>query len=211
LYGEILFEYILIGGGFAFAAAIQPGPLQAYLLSSVLQRGWRHTLPASIAPLISDGPIVLVALLVLSRVPESFQTILRVAGGLLLLYFAWRGYQHWRIGVLQGAEQVDSTPRTLLQAVMVNLLNPNPYLAWSLVLGPAVVDAWQNNHNYAVVMVVTFYTVIVIGTAGIIYLFGRTSMLGPRGQRALMLISAGILAFLGVYQLVVSLINLGIV
>ncbi len=94
---------------------------------------------------------------------------------------------------------------------MVNLLNPNPYLAWSLVLGPAVVDAWQNNHTYAVVMVVTFYALMVIGLAGTIYLFGRTSMLGPRGKRALMLISAGILALLGVYQLVVSLLNLGIV
>ena len=33
-----MLESIFIGGGFAFAAAIQPGPLQAFLLASVLSR-----------------------------------------------------------------------------------------------------------------------------------------------------------------------------
>ncbi len=83
-----MLEYLLIGGGFALAAAVQPGPLQAYLLSSVLQRGRRRTLPASLAPILSDGPIVVVTLLVLSRITEELQIILRVGGGLLLLYFA---------------------------------------------------------------------------------------------------------------------------
>ncbi len=204
-----MLEYLLIGGGFTLAAAIQPGPLQAYLLSSVLQRGWRRTLTASFAPLISDGPIVVIALLVLSRVPDSFQTVLRVAGGFLLLYFAWMGYRNWQQGVDQDSAQSDSAPRTLLQAVMVNLLNPNPYLGWSLVLGPAVVDAWQKDHVYAVVKVTAFYGTMIVGLAGTIYLFGRTSMLGPRGQRALVLISVGILTLLGVYQLAAGLLPAG--
>jgi len=203
-----VFEYVIIGSGFAFAAALQPGPLQAYLFSSVLRRGWRRTLPASFAPLLSDGPIVVIALFVLNQVPETYQTFLRLAGGLLLLYLAWVSYMSWQQGVMQEAETVDSAPRTLIQAMMVNLLNPNPYLGWSLVLGPAVVDAWQKSQAYAVVMVVAFYGTMVIGLAGTIYIFGRTKILGPRGQRALVLISAGILAFLGVYQLAVSLMNI---
>ena len=204
-----MLEYVIIGSGFAFAAAFQPGPLQAYLFSSVLQRGWRRTLPAAFAPLLSDGPIVVITLLVLNRVPEAYQTILRLAGGLLLLYLAWISYRSWQQGVAQGSEQVDSAPRTLIQAMMVNLLNPNPYLGWSLVLGPAVMDAWQKDHAYAVVMIAAFYGTMVVGLAGTIFIFGRTKILGPRGQRALVLISAGILACLGVYQLGVSLLNLG--
>ena len=61
-------------GGFAFAAALQPGPLQAYLLASVAQRGWKRTLPAALSPLLSDGPIILVVLLVLTRLPDSFRS-----------------------------------------------------------------------------------------------------------------------------------------
>jgi threonine/homoserine/homoserine lactone efflux protein len=77
-------EYLLIGGGFAFAAAIQPGPLQAFLLSSVAQKGWKRTLPASLSPLLSDGPIALLVLLVLNRVPETMGRVLQATGGVLL-------------------------------------------------------------------------------------------------------------------------------
>jgi threonine/homoserine/homoserine lactone efflux protein len=206
LCGEILFAYVLIGGGFAFAAAIQPGPLQAYLLSSVVRRGWRRTLPASLAPLLSDGPIIVVALILLSRIPESFQTIVRAAGGLLLLYLAWTGFR--QSSASPDSEQAESVPRTLFQAVVVNLLNPNPYLGWSLVLGPAVMDAWRHDPAYAVALIAAFYSTLVIGLAGTIFLFGSTNRLGPRGRRWLELISAGILAALGIYQLVLSLLNL---
>lgn len=54
-----LVENVFLGSGLAFAAAVQPGPLQAFLVSRVVARGWRHTLPACIAPLLSDGPIAL--------------------------------------------------------------------------------------------------------------------------------------------------------
>ncbi len=83
-----MLSYLLLGSGFAFAAAIQPGPLQAYLLSSVAQRGWKRTLPAALSPLLSDGPIILIVLLILTRLPDSAARLLQAAGGLLLLYFA---------------------------------------------------------------------------------------------------------------------------
>jgi threonine/homoserine/homoserine lactone efflux protein len=206
--GEIVLEYMVIGSGFAFAAALQPGPLQAYLLSSVVRRGWRATLPASFAPLLSDGPIVVIALILLSRVPESFQIVIRAAGGLLLLYLAWASYRNWQESVFQDSEQSESAPRTLLQAVMVNLLNPNPYLGWSLVLGPAVMDAWQKDRTYAVVLIAAFYGTMVVGLAGTIFLFGSANRLGPRGRRGVVLLSAGILAALGICQLVLSFLDI---
>jgi threonine/homoserine/homoserine lactone efflux protein len=61
--------YLLQGMGFGLAAASQPGPFQTYLISQSLARGWKHTLPAALAPLISDGPIIALCLLVLSQVP----------------------------------------------------------------------------------------------------------------------------------------------
>lgn len=93
-----MLKYIAIGGGLAFAAAVQPGPLQAYLLSRVTAVGWRRTLPASLAPLLSDGPIALVALLVVGRLSPGTQAVLRTAGGVLLLYLAQRAFRHWRPG-----------------------------------------------------------------------------------------------------------------
>jgi threonine/homoserine/homoserine lactone efflux protein len=202
-------EYLLLGGGFAFAAAIQPGPLQAFLLSSVAQKGWQRTLPAACAPLLSDGPIVLLALFVLNRIPESLSRILQAAGGIFLLYLAWASYRQWKQQTTIETGASDSAPRTLLQAATINLLNPNPYLSWSLVLGPAVLAAWRQNPAYAIALILAFYITMITVLACSILLFGTTRFLGPGGRRTLILVSAATLAALGVYQLAASLLRAG--
>ena len=202
-----MFQFFLIGGGFAFAAAIQPGPLQAFLLSSVAQRGWKRTLPAAFSPLLSDGPIALLVLLVLNRLPDAMGRILQAAGGILLFYLAWVGYRQWRQPAVTDPEQTGPAPRTLLQAAGINLLNPNPYLGWSLVLGPAFLNALHQGPAYAAVLIVAFYATMVIMLAATILLFGTTSFLGPRGRHALILVSAITLAVLGAYRLIASLLQ----
>ena len=204
-----MFRYFLIGCGFAFAAGVQPGPLQAFLLSSVVQKGWQRTMPVSFAPLLSDVPIALLALFVLNRIPETTSRILQAAGGIFLVYLAWASYKKWRQRITAESKTNDSAPRTLAQAVTINLLNPNPYLGWSLVLGPSVLAAWHESSTSAVVLIIAFYTTMVIVLACTILLFGTTRFLGSSGRRALILISAVTLAVLGVYQLVASLLRGG--
>ncbi|MCK7510104.1 MAG: hypothetical protein MZV70_42775 [Desulfobacterales bacterium] len=92
----------ILGATYGSAAAVQPGPFQAYLISSTLRRGLRRTLPAALAPLISDVPIVLLVLLVLAQVPPSVVTGLRPAGGLFLLHLAAGGLRG--VPVLSGAD-----------------------------------------------------------------------------------------------------------
>jgi len=198
-------ESILIGSGFALAAALQPGPLQAFLFASVAQKGWKRSLPAAFSPLLSDGPIALLALLVLNQMPATGGQILRAAGGVFLLYLAWASFSQWRRQNPPHADASEgSAPRTLVQAATVNLLNPNPYLGWSLVLGPAFLAAWQRHPSQAVALLVAFYSTLIACLAITIVLFGMTSWLGPRGRRMLILVSALTLAALGVYQLIAS-------
>ena len=196
-----MLKYILIGSGFAFAAAAQPGPLQAFYLSRVASSGWRRTLPASLAPLISDGPIAVLILLVLHRLPDGFEGFLKAAGGILLLYFAARTFLEWRRGQGGAPIETHSAPRTLFQAVAVNLVNPGPYLGWSLVLGPLAIEAWQQTPVNAVALIVAFYVTMVLSLALFILLLGTTSFLGPKGRRGLLLASSVALAALGVFQL----------
>ena len=197
-----MLKYILIGSGFAFAAAVQPGPLQAFYLSRVASSGWRKTLPASLAPVISDGPIAVLILLVLHRLPEGFENYLKAAGGILLLYFAVKTFGEWRRGNEGTGKEAQSAPRTLFQAVAVNAVNPGPYLGWSLILGPAFLEAWQQTPAYAVALVTAFYVTMVVSLALFILLLGTTTFLGPRGRRGLLLMASAALAGLGIYQLV---------
>jgi threonine/homoserine/homoserine lactone efflux protein len=157
------------------------------------------------SPLLSDGPIALLVLFLLNRISKEMYGILQAAGGFLLLYFAWAGYRQWKQFEATELNTHKTMPRTLLQAAMVNILNPNPYLGWSLVLGPAFLTAWHQHPLNAVVLIIAFYTTMLIVLACIIFLFGATRLLSLKGRRVLILVSAGILTGMGVYQLVASI------
>lgn len=195
-------EYIAFGATFAFAAAVQPGPLFAFLVSQVSRLGWRHTLPAALSPLLSDVSIVIVVLFALSRLPSWFTRVLQIAGGLLLLYLAFRAYRRWRGSVAaEEAVKKESVPKGVLQAALVNILNPGPYLGWGLIMGPMVLKGWREAPANAIALVVAFYSTMVVCLAGIIVLFGAARNLGPRIVRVLIGVSVLGLAAIGCYQL----------
>jgi threonine/homoserine/homoserine lactone efflux protein len=197
-----MLESVLVGGSLAFAAAVQPGPLQAFLISRVAAIGWRRTLPACLAPLLSDAPIALLALLALGQLSANAQRLLRASGGALLLYLAWASFRQWRHPVAPDVHR--SAPRTFLEAVLINLLNPGPYLGWALVLGPSTVAAWHEHPANAIALVGAFYGTMVGMLALFILLVGTARLLGPRSQRALLAASAFALAGLGLFLLVTA-------
>ena len=192
---------ILIGISYALSAGLQPGPLQAFFLAKVAERGWRRTLPAAFAPLISDGPIALVSILLLNILPETFRNYLQLAGGFLLLYFAWNAYRKWRDDEVVEFEDSESTPKTIFQAALINLLNPNPYLGWSLVMGPAVLAAWDKSPGTAVILLLAFYITMISTSLVMIFLMGRALLLGPGARKVMNMISALLLVGLGLYFL----------
>ncbi len=195
-------EYVIFGATFAFAAAVQPGPLLAFLISQSLRLGWRHTLPAAFSPLLSDVPIVIVVLLALSRLPPWFGRVLQIAGGVLLLYLAFRAYQRWRgYGTEREAVKKESIPKGVLQAALVNILNPGPYLGWGLIMGPLALKGWREAPSNAIALVVAFYSTMIVSLAGIIFLFGAGRSLGPKVIRVLVALSVVGLAGFGCYQL----------
>jgi len=193
--------YLIQGITFGFAAAVQPGPLQTYLMSQALHHGWRRTLPAAFAPIISDGPIVLLALLVLNTLPLWWEHVLQAGGGLFLLYLAYGTYNNWRDYVDKKPETGSLASTNLWKAVFVNLLNPNPYLGWMLVMGPLLMKSWREAPLHGVALVAGFYGTIILGCAAIVVLFSSARMLGPKLNRTLIGVSAIGLALLGLFQL----------
>ena len=135
--------YLIQGIGYGFAAAVQPGPFQTYIIAQTLDNGWRNTLLAAFAPLISDGPIIALVLLVLSQVPEWMQRFLYVASGLFVLYLAANAFIGWRNFGTADVAAIPSTQQSLLRAAMMNVLSPGPYIYWSLVTGPVLLAGWR--------------------------------------------------------------------
>ena len=196
-----MWKYLILGASFAFAAAVQPGPFQAYLVGETMNRGWRRTLPASFAPLISDAPIIVAALLVLSRIPAGMIRGLHVVGGLFLFFLAYRAYLAWR-GFDPGREpETSAAHRNLFRAALVNFLNPNPWLGWSLVMGPLFLEGYRETPAHGVALIVGFYVTMVICLAGLITLFAFARRLGPRINKATLGLSVLALGGFGLYQL----------
>jgi len=196
-----MLTYLIQAIGLGFAAAAQPGPLQTYLISRTLSSGWRRALPAVLAPLISDGPIITLVLLVLSRIPEWLERFLYLAGGVFVLYLAFGAFSAWRRFNDTDAAPEASAAQSLLGAVMVNLLNPNPYMFCALVAGPILLRAWRESTGNAVVFVAGFYGVFISVMAAMVITFGTAARLGPKVNRALLGVSAAALACFGLYQL----------
>jgi threonine/homoserine/homoserine lactone efflux protein len=200
----ILWNYLLPGITLGFAAAAQPGPLSIYLISRTLQAGWKRTFPAIFAPLISDGPIALVCLLILGSLPPDFLQYIQIPGGLFILYLAFQAGKSWKKGKDTVTVSDVSPRRTLFDATLVNFLNPGPYLGWSLVIGPLLLKGWKENPLNGISLLTGFYATMFIFTTLVILLFDQARERGSKLRRILMGLSAIFLALFGIYQLITS-------
>jgi threonine/homoserine/homoserine lactone efflux protein len=193
--------YIVQGIGYGFAAAVQPGPLQTFLISQALMKGWQKSLPSALAPLISDGPIIALCLLVLSQVPDWLQKFLYIAGGLFILYLAYGAYRSWKRFDPRVPSSETGSRQSLLKAALTNVLGPGAYIFWTLVTGPILIRGWRETPLYGVSFILGFYVTMIVSLCLIIIVFGSARQLGPRVNRALLGISAVALLSFGLYQL----------
>jgi threonine/homoserine/homoserine lactone efflux protein len=192
--------YFLQGASLALSAAIMPGPFQAFLLSHALRHGWRRTLPAALAPLVTDGPILTMVLFVLTWTPPWFLDILRIAGGLFILYLA-RGVAHTlKHSAPMSEPDTGEGRKSLLSAIAINVLNPNPYIFWSMVGGPIVLSGWRASPGLGVSFLAGFFGTLVCGLGGLIILFATAGRLDPKVNRVLSVVAFGALIAFGLYQ-----------
>lgn len=192
--------FFLQGLTLGFSASVAPGPFQAYLLTQALKLGPRRALPLAIVPLLSDGPIVTLVLIALSQMPSGLLRGLQIAGGAFLLYLAWSAFQAARAAAAPASTGV-TAQRSLGQGVLMNLLNPNPWLFWSVIGGPLILAAWAQAPANALLFGLGFYLTLIAGTGALILLFATAHRLDPRLARVLNLIAALALAVFGLLQL----------
>jgi threonine/homoserine/homoserine lactone efflux protein len=196
-----MLRYITLGVTFAFAAVVQPGPFQTFLISQSLAKGCRRALPAALAPLLSDAPIVLLVLFILTRIPVWFVPVLQLAGGIFLLYLAYGAYRSWQCFDLRLQSSQRDGNVSVIQAALVNLLNPNPYLAWSLVMGPLLIESWRASPSFGLALLSSFYLTMILGMGGIVALFSAARTLGPRICKGLVGVSVFALMGFGLFNL----------
>jgi len=140
-------------------------------------------------------------LALLSQVPTSLVSYLRVLGGALILYLAYEAWKSWRRFDTEDSVAAATASNSLLKAVLINWLNPNLYIGWSVILGPIVLSGWHNAPVNGVAVVAGFYATIVAVMAGMALVFSAAKTLGSQVRKNLIGLSSIALAGLGFYQL----------
>lgn len=202
-----MFLYFSQGFILALTATIMPGPFQAYLLVSALGSGWKRTMPAVFAPLITDGPIIFLVLFLLTKTPLWFLDALCTVGGIFILYLAF--------GLIKNLKKTEFYPKPdsitarqgLFQAVILNVLNPNPYIFWSVVAGPIVLTGWRESTGLGVSFLAGFYVTFICSLSTMVILFSTAGKLEHRINRILSYISVAALTVFGIYQIVIGVMS----
>lgn len=150
-------EFALSAFIFGLTAGFKPGPLGIVVIQQTLEHGLKHGIKASLAPIITDGPIIIVALLVLTQFKDitPFVATLSFIGGLYLLWISLKIFKIKEINISAKLLQ----PKSLETAIKVNLLSPNPYLFWFSVGGTYLI---RGTTSQSVIFVFVSITTLVV-------------------------------------------------
>lgn len=156
-----MLEYLAPAALLGLAGGFGPGPLLALVISETLNRGIGAGIRVAVAPLLTDAPIIALSLLVISRLESSAWLLgaISLAGGMVVLRIGLHDLRRGAHDVDADAPQAPS--RSLRRGVIVNLLNPHPYVFWFSVGAPLIVRAAQTAAGLAVAFMVVFYGLLV--------------------------------------------------
>jgi threonine/homoserine/homoserine lactone efflux protein len=152
---------LLLGLSLGFGSGIAPGPLLALVMTTTLQRGLLAGVRVALSPLVTDAPIILLCVLVLTNLPAAFASVVSLLGGLFVIYLGIEGLRDARHATLEIKASPDSGARDLLRGALVNALSPHPWLFWLGVGAIKVLDAWKKSPANAFGFLFGFFLLLI--------------------------------------------------
>lgn len=167
-----LIEYLVLGAFLGLAAGMSPGPLLAVTISETLQYGKWEGIKVAVSPLITDLPIVLAVLFVLSHLTSSdlFIGIIAFFGASYLIYSGIESLKIKKDSVELNVEKRDA----LKKGVIVNFGNPHPYIFWLSIGGPIIFKS-LSIHIWATVLFIAGFYLLLVGSKVIVALIVEKS------------------------------------
>lgn len=167
-----MFHFLTIGVVLGLSAGFAPGPLLTLVISETLQHDVRAGIKVAIAPFITDLPIILLTVLVLSKIKDT-HIILAIISFCGAIFIFKMGIDNIRRG---GVAVVAATAKkqSLRKGIWTNLLSPHPYLFWLSVGMPIMVKAMRVKMAAVVVFLVSFYLLLVGSKILLAVLAGRS-------------------------------------
>jgi len=158
-------EFLISGIIFGLAAGTSPGPLLALVFSQTVKYGRKEGVKVAISPLITDLPIVLFVLLILSNLVKHGFVIgaISLFGAFYLIYL---GFENLRVKI-DVFDVEFAKEDALKRGVIANFLNPNPYLFWLSIGGPVIFASLDIHVSATVLFISGFYSLLIGSNIGI--------------------------------------------
>ena len=151
-------EFFMIGIAFGAAGGLSPGPTMTLVIAQTLRHGLREGIKVAIAPLLTDAPIVILAMFVMSRIEtERLLAAITFVGALFLLYLAYESYTA-RAPELAGTSV---KPASVRKGFLANFFNPHPWVFWLTVGGPVMQRALESSATAAMLLLTSQYACLV--------------------------------------------------
>ena len=157
----IMIDLLIAGSLLGIYAGLSPGPMLLLVVSQTIKHDFKEGLKVAFAPLISDIPIIILSLIIISFL-EGYNSILGIIfifGGLYLVYLA---YESFKFEPLDVDIELDK-PKSLRKGVTLNLLNPSPYIFWITIGSPIIIPAYMINPIAPLEFIISFY-IFLVGT-----------------------------------------------
>lgn len=152
-------NFLIFGTILGLSAGFAPGPLLTLVISETLKYDIKAGMKVAIAPVLTDIPIILVSFFAVAKLSEfqSFLGILSMAGGILVIYIGVGSIRSKGMELNPGEVKSYS----LSKGMIVNLLNPHPYLFWFGVGAPTMLKALNASPASAISFVGGFYVMLL--------------------------------------------------
>ncbi len=165
-------NFLTMGSILGLSAGFAPGPLLTLVISETLRHDIRAGIKVALAPMITDLPIIMLTLFILVKL-SGFHKVLGIIscmGGFFVLYLGWQSMV--TRGVKLNLQETRS--KSLAKGIIVNTLNPHPYLFWFGVGGPTVTKAINQGLFAPLAFMGSFYVLLVGSKILIALLVGKS-------------------------------------
>jgi threonine/homoserine/homoserine lactone efflux protein len=186
--------YTLTGVVFGLTAGITPGPLLTLVFSETLKHGSKEGVKISFAPVLTDLPIVLGAIYLVSYITNLLilYGIIAISGSIFLSFLAYESIFFKGINT----NNASIRPQSIKKGIIANFLNPAPYIFWITIGAPIVLKAKGQSFFSALLFIISMYVCLVGSKILVAILVGRSRLFLKSNIYIYIIKALGIVLFL---------------
>ena len=143
----------------------------ALVIAQTMRYGIKEGIRAALAPILTDIPIIAISFAVLGYLSQIGPVLglISVFGGCYVLYLAYETFKIQPVSV----EETTRLPGSLKKGVAVNALSPHPYIFWTTVGTPFILQAIPSDPWAPLWFLPSFFSLLIGSKMAIALIVGR--------------------------------------